>query len=209
MKMASRYVFCIVMMLFVVTGCASTKLVSSWTQEGFSGAALKKVLVLAVVKEDLQRRLYEDSFVEKLQAEGVDAVASYTLVANLDGGKEQNKQRIQQAVKSSAADSVLIATLVGVEKNEQYVAAPPVYIPQRGGAYGMYGYYGRSYEMIYHPGYTIENTTVKLNTTVFRTETEEMLWAGDTRSYNPTSVRTVIEDNINVISAAMKKDGLI
>lgn len=209
MKIASRYVFCIVMMLFVVTGCASTKLVSSWTQEGFSGPTLKKVLVLAVVKDDLHRRLYEDSFVDTLQASGVEAVASHTLVATLDGSKEQNKQRVQQAVSQASADSVLIASLVAVEKDEQYVAAPPVYIAQRGGAYGMYGYYGRTYEVIHHPGYSIENTTVRLKTTVFRTQSEEMLWAADTRSFNPTSARTVIQENIAIVSAAMKKDGLL
>jgi hypothetical protein len=36
-----------------------------------------------------------------------------------------------------------------------------------------------------------------------------MLWAGDTRSFNPTSARTVIQDNVAIVSAAMKKDGLL
>lgn len=208
MKITRRYVFCFVMVLFVVSGCASTKLVSSWTQEGFSGPTLKKVLVLAVVKDDLHRRLYEDSFVDRLQASGVEAVASHTLVATLDGSKEQNKQRVQQAVNQSSADSVLVASLVAVEK-EEYVTAPSAYVVPRAGAYGMYGYYGYSYQVIHQPGYSIENTTVKLKTTVFRTESEEMLWAADTQSFNPTSARTVIQDNIAIVSAAMKKDGLL
>lgn len=209
MKMASRYVFCFVLLIFAVTGCAGTKLVSSWKQDGFSGPALKKVLVLAVTNDDLYRRLYEDSFVETLRENGVEAVASYTLLAVLDGSKDQNRQRVLHAVSQVSADGVLVASLVAVERDEKYVETPPIYIPQRGGAYGMHDYYGRTYEMINQPGYSIESTSVKLKATVFSTQSDGMLWAADTHSFNPTSARTVIQENIAIVSAAMKKDGLL
>ncbi len=207
--MVKRFALLLIVSLFVFSGCAGTKLVSSWSKPGFSGPPLKRVLVLAVSNNEMQRRLYEDSFVGKLQTEGVDAIASYTQVATLDSDREQNKKLIKAAVAKTAADSVLVATLVSVENDEQYVPASTVYVPGRGGAYGMYGFYGYSYGVIHQPGYTIANTTVKLHVTVFSAKTGEMLWAGDTRSLNPDSAKAVIHENIELINAAMKKDGLL
>ena len=207
--MSKRFVLLMVVSMFLFSGCASTKLVSSWSQPGFSGPSLKRVLVLAVSHNEMQRRLYEDSFVAKLQAEGVEAIASYTMVATLDSDKEKNKTLIKAAVVKTVADSVLVATLVSVDSDEQYVPASTVYVPGRGGAYGMYGYYGYSYGVIHQPGYTISTTTVKLHATVFSAKTGDMLWAGDTRSLNPDSAVEVIHENIELINAAMKKSGLL
>ncbi len=207
--MNKRIVLFLVVSLFTFSGCASTKLVSTWSQPGFSGPSLKRVLILAVSNNEMRRRIYEDSFVQKLQAEGVEAIASHTMVATLDKDKEESKKLIKAAVAQAAADSVLVTTLTGVENDEQYVPASTVYVPRRGGAYGMYGFYGYSHGVIYQPGYTIDNTTVKLHATVFSAKTGEMLWAGDTRSLNPDSARAVIHENIELINAAMKKDGLL
>ncbi|MCD6580982.1 MAG: hypothetical protein J7K90_04200 [Desulfuromusa sp.] len=207
--MGKRFVLLLIVSLFVIGGCAGTKLVSSWSQPGFSGPTLKRVLVLAVSNNEMQRRLYEDSFVEELQAEGVDAIASYTQVATLDSDREQNKKLIKAAVAKTAADGVLVATLVSIENDEQYIPGSTVYVPGRGGAYGMYGFYGYSYGVIHQPSYTIDNTTVKLHATVFSAKTGEMLWAGDTRSLNPDSAVEVIHENIELINAAMKKAGLL
>ena len=207
--MNKRIMLFLVVSLLTFSGCASTKLVSSWSQPGFSGPSLKRVLVLAVSSNEMRRRIYEDSFVQKLQADGVDAIASHTMVATLGKDKEESKKLIKAAVAQAAADSVLVTTLTGVENDEQYVPASTVYVPRRGGAYGMYGFYGYSYGVIHQPGYTMNNTTVKLQATVFSAKTGEMLWAGDTRSLNPGSTVDLIDDNIELIHAAIKKAGLL
>lgn len=201
--------FTLLVLLFVVAGCGSTKLVSSWKQSDYAGATLKRVLVLAVSKDELQRRVYEDSFVEKLKIDGIEAIASHTLVPSLAKDKEQNIKLIRAAVVDVAADSVLVATLVGVERDERYVESPLIYVPVRGGAYGMHDYYFRSYEVIQQPGYVMTTTTVKLKTTLFSAKTAEMLWAGDTHSFNPDSASVVIDENIDLISTAIKKAGLL
>ncbi|MEA3232408.1 MAG: hypothetical protein U9Q05_11705 [Thermodesulfobacteriota bacterium] len=83
------------------------------------------------------------------------------------------------------------------------------YAPRYGYGYGYYGYYGRTYDTIYQPGYTTEDTIVKLETTVFDVESEKMVWAGGTRSFNPSSAEKVITENANLILSSMKKAGLL
>ena len=207
--MSRRIALLLIVSLFLFSGCTGTKLVSSWSKPGFSGPPLKKILVLAVSNNDMQRRLYEDAFAVKLRSEGVDVITSYTIVEKLGKNKEENKKLIKAAVAETAADSVLIVTLTGIENDEQYVPASTVHVASRGGAYGMFGYYGYSHGIIHQPGYTLNNTTVKLHTAVFLAKTEEMLWAGDTQRLNPDSATEVIHENIELISTEMKKDGLL
>lgn len=210
--MSRRIVLLLIVSLFLFSGCASTKLVSSWTQPGFGGPPLKHILVLAVSDHDMLRRLYEDAFVTKLQEAGADAVASYTLIKKFDNNEEKNKELIRAAVAKTGVDGVLITTLAGVENEKHYVPGSTVYVSGRGsayGAYGMYGYYGYSHGFIHQPGYTVNNKTVKLHTAIFSVKTEEMLWAGGTQSLNPDSDTSVIHDSIEVINTSIKKAGLL
>ncbi len=207
--MIKRIVLFSIVSLLIFSGCASTKLVSSWSKPGFSGPPLKKLLVLAVSNNDMQRRLYEDSFAANLRSEGVDVITSYSLIETLGKSKEENTKFIKAAVTKTAADSVLIVTLAGIENEEQYVPASTVHVAGRGGAYGMFGYYGHSHRIIHQSAYTLTNTTVKLHTAVFEAQTEEMLWAGDTQRLNPDSASVAIQENIKLISTEMKKAGLL
>jgi len=214
--MKKHYIVFLIISLFVLGGCATTKLVSTWVKPGLSGHTLKKVLVIAVSKDEMMRRLYEDSFVKKLHDTGVAAIASYTKIPKLDKDKDANIKKLKAVVAETAVDSALVATVASVDTDEQYIPASAVYTTGRGGAYGtlgspygMYDYYGLSHSMVYQSGYTVENTTVRLNVTIFATKTGEMVWSGDTSSLNPDSSVEVIYDNIDLIDKALRKDGLL
>ncbi len=207
--MSRRFVVLFIIALFALGGCAKTKLVSTWSKPEFKGPALKKILVVAVIRDKMKRRIYEDSLVKKLRDDGVFALASYTKMADLDEDKDVNIARIKAIVKESGFDGVIGTILTSVDSSEQYIPASAVFVSGRGGAYGMYDYFGYSHSMVYQSGYTIENTTVKINVSVFSTKDGEMLWSGDTTSLNPNSPIDVVSDNIELITQALKKEGII
>ena len=207
--MCKRFIFFLMISLFLFTGCSSTKLVSNWTKPDFSGPALKKIMVVAASENEMRRRLYEDSFAEKLRNEGVEAIASYTVIDKLDGDKEGNKKLIKAAVSKTAVDGVLIATLIGVENNERYA-------PENGGSYGMLIHYGYSHGIVYYHEDTfyqrqdvISSTVVRLHAAVFLAKTEEMLWAGNTKRVNPDSAVEVIDENIDLINRQLITAGIL
>ena len=198
----------IILLLFGLTACtSSTKLVKSWSDPAFEGKSFQKILILAVIKDDIQRRHYEQVFAERVASYKATGIAGNTLIENpKDYG---NKPKILEAVKKSGADAVLLADLVSVKKEERQVPSSFSYAPRYGYGYGYYGYYGRAYDTIYQPGYTTEDTIVKLETTVFDVETEKMVWAGGTRSFNPAIAEKVITENADLILSSMKKSGLL
>ena len=61
-----------------VAGCAaSTKIVNQWTSPDYTSPRFKKIMVIGVTKQPSIRRTFEDEFVTKLKAAGVEALPSY------------------------------------------------------------------------------------------------------------------------------------
>ena len=83
------------------------------------------------------------------------------------------------------------------------------YEPMMGFGRGMYDYYSVSYHRVTTPGYTVTNTIVNLEITVFSVKTEQMIWAGATRSVNPKSGEKLVKEAAGLIVADMKKAGLL
>ena len=195
-------------LILAMMGCGpSTKLVQSWQEPAFNDKPLEKILVLGVFENDLNRRLYEDAVVTALEKENRVGITGYSLMPNTSDYDE--KEEIRAAVGKAGADAVMLATLVGVETEEKYMPPTVTYQPTMGFSRGMYDYYAVSYDRVVDPGYTVTNTIVKLEITVFSVKTEQMIWAGATRSFNPKSEEKLVKETAELITQDMKKAGLL
>jgi hypothetical protein len=58
-------------MTLVLAACASTSLTNSWRDPAYTGPQLKKVMVMGVSTQPSVRRVFEDEFVNELEAAGV------------------------------------------------------------------------------------------------------------------------------------------
>ncbi len=207
----------IFMVLFITAliSCSSnTKLYEQWSNEAYSGPKLQKVLVIGVFKDDIKRRAFESAFVKEIEAMGKKGVAGYTLTPPNENFK--NKDEILAAVKKSGADAVLITSFKGVIEKERDIPPRVDYVPSMGMRYGQYGYgygyrgyYGSTYNTVYRPGYTVTDTIVQLDTRVFSVATEEMVWAGKTKSVNAATAGEIVKDLAKIVVSDMKNSGLI
>ena len=207
-----RFMLLLVGSMLALSGCSKPHLVSSWSQPDYSGPTLKKIMIVGVSDNDLMRRVYEDNFVKTLKTEGVDAVASYTLVEKFADDKDQNVKLLKAAAGKISADSVLVTSVSSVDRDDQYIPGSTVYVSNRGsalGMYGMHGYYGYSYDVVNSAGYTVENTTVKMQSAVFSAADGTMLWSGATSDLNPDSAAEVVTANIKLVNNALKASGLL
>jgi len=159
------------------------------------------------MRNDQQRRIYEDAFVTRLKADGISGVAGYTLIPDAEDYKDGSI--IRDAVRESGADSALIGTLISVKEKERQVPPSVYYEPMYGYRRGFYDYYGMSHRAVYSPGYTTIDTVVELETTVFSLSPEKMIWAGTTESFNPPSPLKIIEENADIIIKSMKASNLL
>jgi hypothetical protein len=202
----SPLIFIISLISLLLAGCSSTKLVTSWSDPNFTGQPIQKVLIVGVNKDEVNRRSYETHFAERLEKEGIIGVPAHQVISD---SNKYTEEKIRLAVKEVGADAAIISQLVSVEEKERYVPPTYEYEPAFGYGHGFYGYYGMSHRYVSTPGYYTTDTIVKLEAIVFSTQTEDMIWAGATRSFNPGSAAKVIKENTDLIIQDMKESGLL
>ena len=195
----------IVLFLLTVSGCSSTQLVSRWHDTQYTGPKFKNVLVIGMIKNDTRRRHYEDELVKIIHNNGGNAIASYSLIPEL--ASIDDKAKMTAIVKQTKVDSVVITSLLSIDKEQRTVPARIDYMPATGRGY--YGYYRSSYRAVYQPAYNITDTIIRLETQVYAAKTEAMVWSGITESLNPDSIDRIIKETADVIRSDMHKHGLI
>jgi len=196
-----------------VASCTTTEFVTRWYDPEFGDSRLERILVIGMLESDVMRREFEDEFSRLLSEANTAGIPSYSLMP--EGIDVDEKSEIQEVVRRAKADSVLITTLTDIEEQERRVPATVEWTPTLGypGYSGFYDYYGRTYRStyaaIYQPAYTTVDSIVKLETRVFYVDTESLVWAADTESFNPGSSSKVIADLAKIVIKDLRASGLI
>ena len=203
---AGSLIFVAITMLLLVS-CSSTSLMTEWHDKTYQGGQLNRFIVIGVINNSLYRRAYEDAIVEKFEANGLSAVASYTLMDDLINYDDQEK--LERAVAKVSANGVVIAKVVEFDESEQYI--PPSYdmMPSMGMGVGYYNSYHAAMSVSYRPGYVQKSTTIRVASEVFTTNPEKMIWAAETESFNPSSYQSVINKLADITLTSLKKEGFV
>jgi hypothetical protein len=195
--------------VFLLFSCANTKITQSWTDPD-NKKVYKDLLVIGVAESEQNRRIFETQFIQKLRKDGIEAVASYTL---LDSTVEINRNTVTNAIKGLDIDGVIITHLVSDKEESVYRPGTVV----NAGGYGGYGGYGRgmygynSYVNSYvsTPGYYQSVQTYVLETNLFDVETEKLIWSARSRTFAPDSVDELIVDLVELIVTNLEEKNLI
>ncbi len=209
---AIRYLSLAAITLLISACSSSTTLVQSWQEPTFTGPPIKKVLIMGLFHDPLNRRFFEEEFAAKFSAAGVQAIASYTLIPNPEDFDEEKE--VAAIVKQADVDSVLIAELKAIDKEEKYVPprvemapGPAMYGGMYGG--GFYGHYYQSYQTVYRPGYKKVDTIARMETSLYTTADNKLIWAGKTESMNPDSRQKAIKEIAQTLTKDMKDRGIL
>jgi hypothetical protein len=189
----------------LVAGCASTTVDGTWMRPEAAGKRIDgPVMVVGVARDETVRRIYEDDMVAKLAARGVKALPSYASVpGGLDG---EAHARLLQAARAAGARYLLSTAVIGQEV-EQVVYQDPWVYPGFVGYRGWYGaYWGMSW-----PAYTQVRTyrVVIAQTSLTRTDEDRIEWIARTRTTAPGNIEAETRAFVDVILAAMAKEGLV
>jgi len=98
---------CLWCLVPVLAGCASTRLTSVWSDPSASGTKLTSVMALVISKDEVTRRIGEDTLAQALQP--TKAVAAYRVLS--DGGL-RDKDRSKQALKAIVVTSLKVQGFV-------------------------------------------------------------------------------------------------
>jgi predicted GNAT family acetyltransferase len=184
--------------------CATkTELSGVWKSDSPAIRPMNQMLVIGVAENDIKRRGFEDGFAAALEEQGVNAVASYRILPNPE---RLSKESIQQAIRGRGIQGVLVTQLVQIDEREKYVP-PRTYVSPNYYGRGLYGYYGRSYEVVHEPGYTVHTTIVRLETHLYDAASAELVWAAHSGTINPKSIDDGIGSVTKKLSKRLATDG--
>lgn len=189
--------FFILLTVLFLAGCSSTTMQSSWKAPGatYTKEQFKKVMVVALFKDETTRRIAED----KIAAKNPTFRASY-----MNLGKDQqnlDEAAFKEVVKKDGYDGVLTVHLIDIQSSTSYV--PGTY---QG---GYYGWYGRNYGGFYSPGYYTEDKNYIVETNFFSVSQDKLLWSGVTSTLNPVDINRTIDEIWDAVIARMKREKFI
>ena len=181
--------------LLILSGCASTTVLSEWNAPEIKEAPFQKVLVAAITKQEGSRRIFEDAFVAELGGQGV---ASYPTIET--EGKVP-RAVLDEAVKEADADAVLTVSLVKV-KSEQNVV--PSY--SRSSFYD--GYYS-AWSRAYDPVTVYEYDLVILEVNLYDMKSKELVWSITTANIDRGDLDQQMVPYTKTVVARLRERGLI
>ncbi|MFH7015317.1 hypothetical protein [Flavobacterium sp. FlaQc-47] len=202
----------LLMMTFALFSCGTnTSIVNSWRDPKITVAQenFKKVLVVALVKDEASRRITEN----RIAASNEIFKTSYQYLNETT--KSLTQEQKLKILQDENFDGVITLRLVSTEKETEYVPGSytGMYYGGFDGVYtGMYGYgFGNWYGMyspnFYDPGYYQETTSYMVETNVFSLKENKLIWTGTTKSDYVTDLGSTVDAIMQTVVAEMRKDG--
>lgn len=198
--------------ILILTSCGSnTTIVNSWRDPKITVAQehFKKVLVVALVKDEASRRVTEN----RIAASNPIFKTSYEYLNETT--KELTKEQKLKILQDENFDGVVTMRLVSTEQETTYV--PGTYTGMYYGGFdglysGVYGYgfgnwYGMYSPAYYDPGYYQETTYYMVETNIFSLKDNKLIWTGTTKSDYVTDLGQTVDAIMQAVVQEMRKDG--
>lgn len=194
------------LILSLLAGCGPSGTLSNmWRDPSFQSGPMKNVLIIAVRKDPVHRRTWEDGFVTELGKHGVSATPSYRLFPD---ALPDTAQCIE-AIRSNGYDGVLVTRRLGVDTVARYV---PGYSKDT-----MITRYNRwtdsyftSYRIVEVPGYTETERTARHEVNIWTTKDGgRLVWAGTGGIMDPTSGQSINQEIAGLIVPELANTGII
>ncbi len=193
-----------VVVAFGAAGCGSTKLVNQWRNPEYASPRFSRVLVIGVSRQPSIRRTFEDEFVARLKAEGLDAVPSYRYIPE-DGPVEE--ARLQEAVKNAGADAAIVTRLLGMETKT--TVSPGIYYPAPALTVGLYPGYSAAWFGYYDPPRVYQYDVYTSETSLYDMRKNQLVWAGTAQTSAPDDVTRGIKNYVDTVIKALRKETLL
>lgn len=196
----------------VIVGCAPTTLITgSWKNPKAGVKDYKTVFVVALTGNTIAKSTTEGDVSAALNKQGIATVKS---IDEFPPGFTKDsipKTEIIQRVKGKGSDAILTISLLKKSTESRYVRGAYVYDPSvRFIYYGnFWGYYNYWYPYAYNPGYYSQEDVYFIETNLYDSSTELLLWSAQSRTYSYNGLAPVSKEFAATIVDKMKKDGIL
>ena len=193
----------------VVSACAANDFVSSWKAPDAQPLQLQgaKVAAVVMVNSEASRRVAEDKLAREITARGGVGIPMYSIYPDTTPA---NESAARAALEKAGVLGVVVMRPVQVDK--EVVSTPATYsTPTYRGYWD--GYYGAGWGTPWGAsvfGREVRfNTIVQIETLVYSLRQNKLVWGGQSKLTNPSSIDRTIERLAAAAVAELQKQGLI
>lgn len=184
--------------------CSSTHIASSWRDpdKHIHANDWKKVLVMALLRNETNRRSAEDEMAKYLNGKGI---TSYSYLD--ENFNRKDEQALRSRIKKDGFDAAITMRLIDVDKEK-------VYTPQQYYMYPMYyddfiTYYYRNWMYYNLPGYYTVTKKFIIETIIYSIKEDKIIWSGITETYDPKGVKRLTSEITRTLRNKMRQEGFI
>jgi hypothetical protein len=200
----------------LLAGCATTTFTSVWKAPDAQPLQFKagdKIVAMVVADSTGLRRAGEANLADELDKRGLKGIPAYSLIAD---GDIQDEAKAKAAIEASGAVGAVVLRPMGKEQ-EVSTTGGSYGTGMYGGAYygrpaygGFYGgYYGYGWGGMYSPPEIRTDTYVSIETVIYDLRQNKLIWAGQTRTMNPSDVQGFVEELAIAVSKELRESGLV
>ncbi|MCB0474685.1 MAG: hypothetical protein KDC69_03365 [Flavobacteriaceae bacterium] len=203
---------CCFLIIGLLAGCSSTRLVDSWKNPQTINFNPEKLLVVGMTKYTGARSVFEQDLEDELTFRGINAVKSLSVFDPAFTHAKQTEQDIDALVKilnEKGFDAVLVTAVRGVENKKvtrgSYYISP--FAPRR-----FRNYYFLHQDIYYYPEYYEDYKVYHLETSLFNIKPDSersLIWIGYIDIVDPSSMEGSINDYVKEIIRSMEKEKII
>ncbi len=190
---------------FLALSCASNpmQLTDNWRNSTYTGPAYKKIMVVAMTKQDDVRRSIEDEFARQLKARGIETATCHECIPDPDRVTREELAKVSQGM---GIEAYLIVRFLGVGTEVQsFQAGSPSPIAASTGTDSMMNmqWFGPEPSM----GKRSEVATVESR--LFDGKTADLVWRSTVNAVNPSPTEGQISRFVSIELKALGEKNLI
>ena len=190
-----------------LAGCGTTTFSSTWKAPDATAVDPRghRVAAVYISTDESSRRVAEDVLVQKLNERGAQGVATYTLIPNAD---TRNTELVKTKLREAGIDGIVTMRVIDEKEHTRvtYGTPGPYFTPY----YSRFsGYWGFGWGAPYSPGEVTTTTVLRVETLVYSLERDELLWAGTSRTSDPSNVARLVTEVADAAAKQMTKQGVL
>ena len=192
--------------LLVLAACASSgRVVSKFEGPAYDGPAFINIIVIGVADSYNHRAAFERELVQDIKAGGAEATALYTV---LDKDTPINRSTVEKVIDEGDFDAILITRALNRDfKSKAKTGSPSAQaVPKGGSAANLFRY---DYEELNEPATLSMELNIIIGSEMVAAASRERVWSIEADISDQASIGVLVIDASNVITARLRKDGLI
>lgn len=194
MKSIKNLVAIPILSIFLYSCSAPTE-ITSWKDLAFGKAKLKKILVLALIKDMEFRKTYEDKMTTMLVSKGISAASGFKL---LELNERISKKELDKLLNDGKYDGLLMLKYESTKKTKTYFPGTTYY-----------DYFIGGLNIVSLPGYFESHKTVIMESILFSVNKKKAVWAAETRTKDAVNAHDLAKSLSEEIIDSLMEDGII